>query len=278
MTDGHPTHDDRPRERRFDDDRLLAFALGLDDDPELAAAAAGDERLRRRLDAMSAEIGGVATQLDAAVPAPGGDYADPTGVRWAGLREFYQPPAPPRRQSSRWLRILAPVTAVAIALAVGAGIIWNVNDGSDTTAGDGAETTAERQSSGSPAKASLPTVLAARAEGFAVVVLARAQDVTGEIQQFAVVRALKGHAPSVLRLGLGRQPAEVDRLHVLFLRPQEGVSLGNDTGGSSTPGPSAAVTDQLFAGEIDLAFTYAGQPAVAAEVPDGADPAVLRLP
>ena len=101
MTDGHPTHDDRPRERRFDDDRLLAFALGLDDDPELAAAAAGDERLRRRLDAMRAEIGGVATQLDAAVPAPGGDYADPTGVRWAGLREFYQPPAPPRSADAR---------------------------------------------------------------------------------------------------------------------------------------------------------------------------------
>ena len=39
----------------FDDDRLLALALDLDDDPELVAAAAADEGLRRRLDAVRAD-------------------------------------------------------------------------------------------------------------------------------------------------------------------------------------------------------------------------------
>ena len=68
--------DDRTDEMRsapaFDDDRLLAFALGLDDDPELVAATAADEGLRRRLDAVRAEVEQVGAQVRAAVPAQRG--------------------------------------------------------------------------------------------------------------------------------------------------------------------------------------------------------------
>ncbi len=42
----------------FDDDRLLALALGLSDDPELEAAAGRDAALRRRLDEMRDRCGG----------------------------------------------------------------------------------------------------------------------------------------------------------------------------------------------------------------------------
>ena len=82
----------------FDDDRLLAFALGLDDDPELLAAAAGDEGLGRRLDAVRAEVGQVGAQVRAAVPGPNEDYTHLGDPRWAGLHEFF---APPRWCSSR---------------------------------------------------------------------------------------------------------------------------------------------------------------------------------
>src|SRR5665647_2732750 len=78
----------------FDDDRLLAFALGLDDDPELVAAAAADEGLRRRLDVVRAEVEQVGAQVRAAVPGPDEHYTDPSDPRWAGLREFFAAPQP----------------------------------------------------------------------------------------------------------------------------------------------------------------------------------------
>jgi hypothetical protein len=54
----------------FDDDRLLAYALGLDDDPELLAAAEHDAELSGRLAAMRADVHRIGAQVQAAVPAP----------------------------------------------------------------------------------------------------------------------------------------------------------------------------------------------------------------
>ena len=60
----------------IDDDRLLAYALGLDDDPELVEAAAADAELGRRLETVRAEVDQVAAGVRAAVPAPDDDYTD----------------------------------------------------------------------------------------------------------------------------------------------------------------------------------------------------------
>lgn len=113
MTDEH-TH--------YDDNRLLALALGLDDDPELLAAAEHDAELAARLETMRAEIAAIGAQVNAAIPAPDESYADLATERWSGVRELLE--APPRtartRRGRRWWRIVAPVTALAVlALAVG---------------------------------------------------------------------------------------------------------------------------------------------------------------
>ena len=125
----------------FDDDRLLAFALGLDDDPELLAAAENDAELAGRLAAMRADVALIGAQVDASVPEPDDAYTDLSGERWSDLTEFFEPPAratAPRRER-RWWRVAAPVTALAIlALVVG---IVAVNQGgsSSTSSGSSAE-------------------------------------------------------------------------------------------------------------------------------------------
>ncbi len=83
---------------RFDEDRLLAFALGLEDDAELQAALAVDEELRRRLEALQADLGDVGGGLERLVPAPDDTYADPA-ARWGELRPFFAT-APARRRAA----------------------------------------------------------------------------------------------------------------------------------------------------------------------------------
>jgi hypothetical protein len=111
----------------MDDDRLLAYVLGLDDDPELVAAAATDSELGSRLEEVRAEVDAVAAGVRAAVPAPDETYTDLSDARWAGLQEYFTParerPRRERRGSRRWLRVLAPVAAVALAVAIGVSVI-----------------------------------------------------------------------------------------------------------------------------------------------------------
>ena len=83
--DGHP---------RFSDDRLMAYALGLDDDPELRATAESDDAVRVRLEEVRGAVERVARQLDAAVSEPHEGYADPVAPRWGALRELFEPPRP----------------------------------------------------------------------------------------------------------------------------------------------------------------------------------------
>ena len=70
MTDTRP---DNHTPEFPDDDRLLAYVLGLDDDPELEAAAAADEELRRRINLLRDQMA-EATRLDQLI--------------WANLEEF----------------------------------------------------------------------------------------------------------------------------------------------------------------------------------------------
>lgn len=121
----------------MDDDRLLAYVLGLEDDPEIEAAAAADTEFGHRLETVRAEVAHVAAEVRAAVPAPADDYTDLGDPRWAGLQEFWQParerPAGAGRGSRRWLRVLAPVAAVALAVAVGASVIERQFDAGQPT-------------------------------------------------------------------------------------------------------------------------------------------------
>jgi len=276
MTD-HPRADDATL-GVFDDDRLLALALGLDDDPELIAAAAADDMLRRRLETMRGEVADVAAQVHAAVPAPHEGYAEPADPRWAGLREFFaaEPPRPARARgrASRQLRVLAPVAAVIIALVVGLTVLERQGGG-----------TASLRSHQAATEASAPAALGGGAHGalsfadqvdeYALVVLARARAARGAVQRFTVVRVLKGTAPAVLRLRIADGAVRVGGLHLLLLRPLAGA-----TGAASSVGGLSTTKGSLDAYGVGkpVAYSYHGEPALARKLPPGTDPRTFTLP
>jgi len=262
----------------FDDDRLLAFALGHDDDPELIAAAAADDALDRRLETARREVAGIAAQVRAAVPAPDEAYADLADPRWAGLREFFAAEAPRpargRGRASRWLRVLAPVAAVIVALVVGIGVLERQGSGTASLQSDKAAPEAAAAATSSRGTADALS-FADQVDQFALVVLARARAVQGTVQRFAVVRVLKGTAPHVLRLRITDGAASVGRLHLLLLRPLPGASGEAQTvGGLST---TKSDVDDFGAGK-PVRYSYQGQPALARELPAGIDPNVVTLP
>jgi hypothetical protein len=235
-------HTDERGRPVFDDDRLLAWALGLDDDPELEASARQDNALRRRGDAVQADVAVLREQLDAAVPDPNESYADPADPRWSGLRDYFAAPSEKatRSRTSRWLRVLAPAAAAAVVIAAGAGIIASQMGPGGGTAGDAGGGTAGIEKSRQPAdcgsaepglvwsgtgdeqkdlETQRTSSLAKQAERFTVVVVARAAKAVGDVQRFTVVRELKGHADDVLRLDVVTRPAKSGALHLLFLDP-----------------------------------------------------------
>ena len=262
----------------FDDDRLLAFALGLDDDPELLAAAENDAELSGRLAAMRADVARIGAQVAAAVPAPADAYTDLSGERWSGLKEYFEAPASaakPRRER-RWWRVVAPVTALAV-LALAVGIVAVNRGSSSSTSGSSAEVARSSSEAAQPGAADdlgtdagtdkttgtdagtgvvtttepapttamepAPTTaverLADQLDRFAIVVLARAREATGALQRFAVVRIFKGDAPQVVELEVDDQPADLGRLHLLMLDPTPG---GGEQLVSPEPIPSLAAT------------------------------------
>ena len=271
----------------FDDDRLLAFALGLDDDPELVAAAAADEGLRRRLDAVRAEVEQVGAQVRAAVPAPDEDYADPSAPRWAGLQEFLAAPQPARTRSraSRWLRELAPAAVALVAVAVGLAVINDQKSGTlgvNSSLPAAAKATSEAAGPQTGAGATATDRAADYAQSlheqldlYAVVVLAKAQAVNGVFQRFVVVKVLKGAGPDVVRLRVADRPADEGRLHLLFLHPR------TQAYDEPTPIPSATVATSTFdalAAGVPVVYSYQGATAVLRELPAGTDPASVNLP
>jgi len=262
----------------FDDDRLLSLALGLYNDPELIAAAAGDAVLRRRLESMRAEVAGIAAQVRAAAPAADEDYADPADPRWAGLHEFFAAEAPrparARGRASRWLRVLAPAAAVIVALAVGITVLERQGGGTASLQSDKAATEATAPAvSGRGGDGALS--FADQVDQFALVVLARARAAQGAVQRFAVVRVLKGTAPDVLRLRIADGAAPAGGLHLLMLRPLATVSReAQAVGGPST---TKSGLDDYGAGK-PVAYSYHGEPALARELPPGTDPNTVTLP
>jgi hypothetical protein len=271
----------------FDDDRLLAFALGFDDDPELVAAAAADEGLRRRLDAVRAEVEQVGAQARAAVPGPDEDYTDPSDPRWAGLQEFFAAPQPAKTRSraSRWLRVLAPAAVALVAVAVGLAVINHQKSGTvGVNSSLPAAAKASSEAGGPLARAGAAATdragddaqaLRDQLDLFAVVVLAKAKAANGAFQRFVVVKVLKGDGPDVVRLRVAERPADEGRLQMLFLRPQAYAE--------ATPAPVPSATeatstlDALAAGE-PVTYSYRGETAVLRELPAGTDPATVELP
>ena len=307
----------------YDDDRLLACALGLEEDPELLAAAAADAELAARLEAMRADVAAVGAQVSAAVPEPAESYTDLSGEGWSGLREYLEaPPAAAPRSERRWWRVLAPVAALVV-LAVVVGVIA-INGGgttgsSSSTSSSLAQSAADQATpaqgySGSGATKSAATPAPELAsvgerfrdelDRFAVVVLARARQVSGVVQRFAVLRIFKGSAPKVVELVVNDQPTDAGRLHVLMLEPtaspapEDGspwpmpesptpvagsplpatISPEPETA-SPEPIPSLAAVD-VPGTELPVAYTYQGQPTAEWELAPGTDPSsvVIKIP
>jgi hypothetical protein len=303
MSDWRTTDDEgRPV---FSDDRLLAYVLGLDDDPELQAAALADEQLRRRLDEVRAEMAAVDARLQGAAPDPGASYADPLDARWSQLHEFFAPPAAPARRRRGWLKVLAPAAAVAVALAVGVGVVVHQNalPGSGSSAGStAADATGGRVMGGTPQESAprhtgagavpgagaspAPTrelqqksqrSLAKQAERFAVVVVARAGAVTGGRQQFTVLRALKGRAPHSLALAVVSRRARAGALNVLFLEPV--ASPSPSAAPPATPSATPSVTPSVTPSETPVAAPVAAPSASPALVPQSSPaPALSATP
>ena len=279
--------EDRMQPGVFDDDRLLACALGLDDDPELLAAAETDSGLGARLAAMRADVAAVEAQVAAAVPAPDAAYTDLSGERWSGLSEFLEQPASaarPRR-AGRWWRVAAPVAAVLV-LALVAGIVAVDRGSQSRLAGDQAATMAESGASeaAEPSAdrasgfASAAEQFADQFDHFAVVVLARARAASGALQRFAVVRIFKGEAPKVVELSVGEQPADRGRLHLLMLDPDSTV---DEALAAPQPAESQSATKSGYDAPgqaLHVAYTYNGEPTMVRELAPGTDPDLVSLP
>lgn len=315
----------------YDDDRLLACALGLEDDPELVAAAASDATLAARLEAMRADVTHIGAQVSAAVPEPDESYTDLSGERWGGLREFFETPAAPApRRERRWWQVVAPVAAVlVVALLVGiVALNGGIGGGSGSATSDSgtvARTEADGGSTvqsfsgdetpGSDKSVSSPTLrerFADQMDRFAVVVLARARQVSGAVQRFAVLRIFKGQAPKVVELAVGDEPADQGRLHVLMLDPtaepvpEPAVTAGPETTSpwplteSPVPGVTASalsgvespLPDDSLAPEpipslaavdgpgepLDVSYLYDGEPVMVRELAAGTDPDSVTIP
>ena len=201
----------------YDDDRLLACALGLEDDPELLEAAAADAALAARLDGDARRRGADRRAGLGRRPEPDESYTDLSGERWSGLKEFFEPPAAataPRRRR-RWWQVAAPVAAVlVVALVVGIVAVQNGGRmGADQRLRRRGGRPLERRRRRRVARrrrdqerrarirpprvapATLTERFADQLDRFAVVVLARAREVSGAVQKFAVLRIFKGEAP-----------------------------------------------------------------------------------
>ncbi len=307
----------------YDDDRLLACALGVEEDPELLASAAADAALGARLEAMRADVAAIGAQVSAAVPEPEESYTDLSGDRWGGLKEYLEAPgeaAKPRRER-RWWRVVAPVAALVV-LALVVGIVAVNGGGVGGSGGSTSGSVAQSDDSAVPAQsyggtgiakgsdASERTTIGERfrdqLDRFAVVVLARARQVTGAVQRFAVLRTFKGSAPKVIELAVNGEPTDAGRLHLLMLEPTAAPEAVEETpwplAGSPAPGsesplpetvspapsesplpeplspePPSLATADAPGEQLAVAYTYQGEPTVIRELAAGTDPSTVDI-
>lgn len=250
---------------QVDDDRLLAYALGLEDDPELALALESDARLHERLQRIQVELREVEEELRAAVPPVDEDWADLSSQRWEALRPYVRTrPAKPRYRLIR-LKVLVPAAA-AIALALGVTLSHQTlrqgsgaaKDGSAVTAASAPESSQRKSAYDSPTQ-------------FKTIVVARAQAPKHDAQQFTVERVLKGSAPATVKLTIEAGEAlPQGTLAVLSLLPVDTVS----SGAASTPRSATP----LKQGDSETVYSFEGRLAAVQQLPPGAQPADVTLP
>jgi len=270
-----------------DDDRLLAYVLGLSTDPELEAAAANDEVLRRRLDLLRDQVATVGIQVGRAVPPPDADYGEIDGERWTRLRQFVDddPPAERRRAprgTVRWLRVLAPAAAIVLLAVVGVAALQRQADVIDQS-GKAAEV-ATSTPTDHMTRSSLRLPDQPSATEHATVVIARAGDVADGLQEFVVLRVLKGPTPATLRLRPATEPAHAGRLLVLYLDLPDSPSYEDAASSEAVPNSSPAASgipsanpetqdestlspDTVVSGE-ELRFVDEGRAVVALTLPE----------
>jgi hypothetical protein len=270
----------------FDDDRLLDYALGIEDDPELAAALSRSARLRERLADLKADLAAIETELRHAIPAPDDSYAEPSAARWPRLARAFglSGSATPGRRPLRRRRLAVSLLAAALALALLIGVLSVLprggSSGSSSSSGAGKSADALQaplagaaaapasQSAGTHAPeataagaaGSSASVTALQAADFRDVAVVRAGTLIGADQSFSVVRTLKGRPPasfSLTLLSADSAPA-AGSLSIAYLRPL------------ATPSSSASVTPP--------AYSFNRRPALLATLPAGVPASAVRLP
>lgn len=275
-------------EHAFDDDRILKYALGFGDDPDLEAATQKDAALRDRIAAMRGDVNAVAAGLDRVVPTPPDDYADLGDPRWAEVHDVVTAPAsaaPPRRPV--WLRVLVPVAAVVVVLIAGfAGLQTlgsDTGNEASTVADDKALESFDRQSSdggqgeataGSTDGLATPSpATGSSVPQFETVVIARAEAPTAGHQDFNVLRVLKGQAGPRLSFEMIDRALAPGAVAVLYFQP-----VGDQADAPAPPGPTVSGTPPPNASAKAIRFSFDGAPAWARQLPPGIDPEQVALP
>jgi hypothetical protein len=293
VSDDDRQYQNRATNDAFDDDRLLSYALGLDDDPQLAAALATDRMLAQRLEAVRTDVAAVERGVRAAVPPEDGTYADPAGSRWEALRPYFTAaPARSRRGFAR--RVLAPaLVSAAVVLAAIAGVLalrQHTSNVASSGASQHAAAAKANQALGRYQADALTLTqqqLRARAPNYARVALVRAGTAADGHQQFALVRMLKGSPPDSLDLALaGSKPLPPGQVAIAFFDPvtqprsESGVTGLTGTGASPSPHGSGAALGAFSASApaagSDLRLL--GHAVIVLVVPEGVDPAALLVP
>ena len=286
LTDGTNEMTGTPGDH-FGDDRLLAYALQLEEDAELEQALATDAALRERLLAMRADLGAVEDQVRAAASVPDESWADLSATRWDGLRPYVttKPARAPRRRRFG-VRVLGPVVGVAAAAALAVGIVLSQSGGVSSTTSGSAEFGPVATSGGVAASGSASSsaksysvaspAAAADAVAYQTAVVARAGAVANGVQDFAVVRTIKGDIGTTVQLSVEVGGAvKQGALALLLLTPSDKLNVPSTTAApSAVPSPSAT---QARSPEGHL-YLYQGTPAVVQTLPAGTDPKAVTLP
>ncbi|HUK77069.1 MAG TPA: hypothetical protein VL117_05640 [Thermoleophilia bacterium] len=263
----------------FDDDRLLDFALGLEDDPELAAALSHSARLRERLADLKSDLAAIDAELRRSIPPVGESYTQPDASRWSRLWPFFGRGEAARRRPLRGRRLAAVLVAAALAVAIVVGLVTVLphSSSSNSAAGRAAKSAGMAAphaaagaqtvpapttgANGVTAGASGAGAVADKAAAYRDVAVVRVGPVRGAGQSYSVVRTLKGSVPATFSLVLRsiQSAPQAGSLAVAYLDPVKasaGVSLA--------PAPPE--------------FAFAGQPALVVALPAGVAATDVRLP
>jgi len=278
----------------FDDDRLLDYALGLDDDPELAAALSHSARLRERLADLKSDLAAIESELRRAIPPVDDTYAEPSAPRWSRLRRSFGESEAGRRPL-RGRRLVTSLVAAALAVAIVVGVVAVLprspsGSSSSSSAGGAAKSgavaapqaggTAQFGSSGTEAAplntgagthatsgaAGAAGAVALQAAAYRDVAVVRAGPIRGASQGYTVVRTLKGSPPPSFSLVLRsiESAPNAGSLAVAYLRPLAS-STTRSPGATPSPGQPAS-------------FSYNGRPALVVALPAGVAASAVSLP